>query len=210
MITCRRFLPALVLGLLLSACDASGGEVASAPAAPPAGVEPAPAVDNDPPRPWIGERTAISRWAVAENRARCAPLALADDGGAMGTERPAEFARGWAVAFDKPGMRSAYGFAGVGLLDGDNLPLEEQRRELAAQWPYMVALDAALPAGSVAGYGLVGAKPYAEGNPGGKGEESLAYLRVAGEACLYNVWSRLGREHLLTLLRGLRVLRPAP
>lgn len=164
---------------------------------------------SDPPRPWIGERTSISRWAVAENRAKCAPLALVDDGGAKGVQRPAEFSGGWAVAFDLPGKRSAYGFAGAGLLDGDDQPIEEQRRQLAAQWPYMVALDTGLPAGSAAGYGLVGAAPYEAANPSGKGEESLAYLRVAGEACLYNVWSKLGRDHLLTLLNSLRVLRPA-
>lgn len=168
-----------------------------------------PALASEPPRPWIGERTAISRWALAENRARCAPLALVDDGGAKGAQRPAEFSGGWAVAFDLPGTRSAYGFAGVGLLEDDKLPLEEQRRALVAQWPYVIALDDSLPAGSVAGYGLVGAAPYGDANPSGKDEESLAYLRVAGEACLYNVWSRLGRDHLLTLLQSLRVLRPA-
>lgn len=206
----KLFLPAMSLGLLLAGCDADGGGVASTPAPPSTETTPPAPTAGDPPRPWIGERTAISRWAVAENKAKCAPLALVDDGGARGTERSADFAGGWAVAFDQPGLRSAYGFAGVGLLNRDDQPLKEHRRELTSQWPYMIELDAHLPAGSFAGYGLVGAKRYADGNPSGKGEESLAYLRVAGETCMYNVWSSLGRDHLLTLLRGLRALRPTP
>lgn len=204
-----RLFPAALLVLLLAACDAGIGSVASVPA-PSTEAQPTPSTEKDPPRPWIGERTAISRWAVAENKAKCAPLALVDDGGAKGAERPAEFAGGWAVAFDQTGLRSAYGFAGVGLLDGDEQPLDEHRRRLAAQWPHMIALDRNLPTGSFAGYGLVGAQPYSDGNPDGRGEESLAYLRIAGETCMYNVWSRLGRAHLLTVLNGLRVLRPAP
>jgi hypothetical protein len=48
--------------------------------------------------------------------------------------------------------------------------------------------------GSTAGYGP----------EGGTGPNQLAYLRIAGEGCLYNVWSRLGVEHLEAVLEGLR------
>ena len=33
----------------------------------------------------------------------------------------------------------------------------------------------------------------------------LAYLRVEGQDCLYNIWSRLGREHLEELIHELRL-----
>ncbi|HEY5610921.1 MAG TPA: hypothetical protein VIL97_06930 [Thermoanaerobaculia bacterium] len=34
-----------------------------------------------------------------------------------------------------------------------------------------------------------------------------AYLRIAGQQCLYNLWSRLGRDHLELLLDELRLVR---
>lgn len=46
------------------------------------------------------------------------------------------------------------------------------------------------------------------GPEGGSGPNQLAYLRIAGQSCLYNVWSRLGEEHLSTLLLQLRFVRP--
>jgi hypothetical protein len=52
--------------------------------------------------------------------------------------------------------------------------------------------------GSIAGYGP----------EGGTGPNQLAYLRIAGQGCLYNVWSRLGREHLEFLLEQLRFVEP--
>ena len=42
------------------------------------------------------------------------------------------------------------------------------------------------------------------GPEGGTGPNQLAYVRIAGQQCLYNVWSRLGKEHLELLLRELR------
>ena len=58
-----------------------------------------------------------------------------------------------------------------------------------------------------AGYGIEGAAAYPADNPAGRGVNSLAYLRVGGQQCTYNVWSRLGRSHLETLLDA---LRPVP
>lgn len=158
------------------------------------------------PAPLIGEAIVRDQWARAENRARCAPLGLVSDGRARGVARAAHFGGGWAVAFDLPGMRSAYGFAGTGLLPDDALSDRVQRERLTKQWPSMRDLPK-LPAPAFAGYGLMGAQPYPAMNPSGKGLESLAYLRIGGQRCTYNVWSRLSRDHLESLLDNLRVLR---
>ena len=154
----------------------------------------------------IGERRARAEWARAENRKSCAPLALAAPGDPEGTPRAASFGGGWGVAFDLPGLRSAYGFAGTGLLPDDTSDARTQRRRLTDQWPHMREL-ARLPAPSFAGYGLEGAQPYPAANPGGNGLHSLAYLRVGGQGCTYNVWSRISRAHLEWLLDHLRLLR---
>lgn len=156
--------------------------------------------------PLIGEAVALTQWDMAENRAQCAPLALLSDGGVRGKARPAAFGGGWAVAFDLPGVRSAYGFAGTGLLPQDAQPSGWQRDRLTQQWPHMRDLTA-LPAPAFAGYGVVGAEPYPADNRAGKGLHSLAYMRIAGQRCTYNVWSRISRAHLETLLDNLRLLR---
>ncbi|MFB0874222.1 MULTISPECIES: hypothetical protein [unclassified Sphingobium] len=158
------------------------------------------------PRPMlVGESIARAEWAKAKAKVGCAPLALVSDAGADGAARRAEFSGGWGVAFDLPGRRSAYGFAGPGVLPQDRAPAEAQRARLAKQWPYRMEIDT-LPAPSFAGYGLSGAQPYPTGNPEGNGMESVAYLRVGGQACTYNVWSRISRAHLEALLGHLRVL----
>ncbi|UZW54528.1 hypothetical protein NUH86_13620 [Sphingobium sp. JS3065] len=154
----------------------------------------------------IGERRARAEWAKAENRKFCAPLALARPGDPEGTPRAASFGGGWGVAFDLPGLRSAYGFAGTGLLPEDKADARTRRRRLAAQWPYMRELTR-LPAPSFAGYGQEGAQAYPAADSGGKGLHSLAYVRIGGQRCTYNVWSRISRAHLEWLLDNLRLLR---
>ncbi|KAA9013770.1 hypothetical protein [Sphingobium limneticum] len=154
--------------------------------------------------PMIGEDVARAQWDMAENRATCAPLALLSDGGVKGKARPAQFGGGWAVAFDLPGLRSAYGFAGPGIIAMDGEAEPAQRARLTKQWPHRRDLPA-LPGPAFAGYGLVGAQPYPADNAQGKGLESLAYMRVAGQGCTYNVWSRISRAHLETLLDNLRL-----
>lgn len=146
-----------------------------------------------------------AQWRRADNRATCAPLAFTDIGsGAQATPRRANFSGGWAIAFDLPSLRSAYGIAGPGLiLPQDNQPAPTQRERLRRQWPFWVELKT-LPQPAFAGYGIEGAEPYPAANPDGHGLNSLAYLRVGGQTCTYNVWSRLGRGHLELLLRGLR------
>ncbi|MDB5723357.1 MAG: hypothetical protein JWQ16_111 [Novosphingobium sp.] len=159
-----------------------------------------------PTRPLIAQALVLTEWRKAENRRVCAPLAFAADGRAGGRARRANFSGGWAVAFDLPGRRSAYGVAGAGVLPGDEAPIGDQRKALAAQWPYVRALPGLKPL-SFAGYGIEGAKPLTTADPEGRGEDLLAYVRVPGQRCLYNVWSRLGRRHLELLLDS---LRPVP
>jgi hypothetical protein len=130
------------------------------------------------------------------------------DGGVPGKVRAAHFSGGWGVAFDAPRQRSAYGFAGSGLLPEDNASQAVKRAELAKQWPYTRELGRAggLPEGSFAGYGLEGGARYSETNPDADGGYSIAYVRIPGQKCLYNVWSQVSRRHLETLLDSLRIV----
>lgn len=159
--------------------------------------------DPAPARQPLAADLVRREWARAANRKACAPLFLTSDAGASARPRAAHFAGGWAVAFDLPGQRSAYGIAGTGVLDEDRLPADQAELQLRGQWPYFVSLRD-LPQPAYAGYGLEGAKAYGDADPDGRGENSLAYVRVGGQRCLYNVWSRLGRAHLEALLDLLR------
>ena len=125
----------------------------------------------------------VTEWQKAENRDTCALIAPRSLGaaGANATPRAARFAGGWAVAYDLPGLRSAFGIAGAGVRTGD---------PSYNKWPYVHEWGD----GSKVEYGP----------EGGEGPNQLAYLRIQGQDCLYNVWSRLGREHLELLLRELR------
>ena len=99
--------------------------------------------------------------------------------------RAAYFGGGWGVAYDKPGRRSAFGIAGAGIR-ADARSIE--------RWPMVLRwVD-----GSAAGYG-----PEGDVGPG-----YLAYLKVTGQGCLYNVWSNLGSRHLRFLIGQLRQVRP--
>lgn len=165
-----------------------------------------PVATPSPEQPrLIGAALIRRQWAKAENSSSCAPVGFIDDAGAAGVPRAATFSGGWAVAFDLPDQRSAYGVAGPGLIAADDGPPYAQSRRLTAQWPYFRELDA-LTAPSFAGYGLAGAKPYSRANRDGKGEQSLAYVRIHQQGCTYNVWSRISRAHLEALLDNLRML----
>lgn len=147
------------------------------------------------PAPWSAPAVGASAipavyleaWRVAENRSRCALLApeLLDPVlQRTAHPRTATFSGGWAVAYDLPESRSAFGVAGTGtkawgpgIYDG---------------WPHKrVFAD-----GSRVGYGP----------EGGTGPNWLAYLRIPGQECLYNVWSRRGQSHLEELLGQLRLV----
>jgi hypothetical protein len=156
---------------------------------------------NEPPwgGPQLSSRSVsprfIEEWRLAENRATCAPLAPADLGVISGaTARRANFAGGWAVAWDLPGFpgtradgtpctdcgRGVAGIAGTGADAAD----------ATHQWHYQRQWDD----GSRAGWGL----------EGGTGPRWLAYLTIPGQECLYNVWSHISREHLESLIEQLR------
>jgi hypothetical protein len=152
---------------------------------------PQPVPDTMAPAPWLGARVnardipPVYRdvWSKAENRATCALIVLADIGAATATPRAATFSGGWAVAYDQPDLRSAFGIAGAGVNAAD--PSYDA-------WPYKRTWSD----GSTVGYGP----------EGGTGPNQLAYLRITGQRCLYNVWSRLGKEHLERLLGGIRLV----
>lgn len=180
--------------------------VDDAAAVAPAPTASAPSPGAEPERPrLVASALILEQWGKAENRANCAPLAFAGTAGARGSPRPAEFAGGWAVAFDLPNLRSAYGLAGAGIVPDDAMEPDSQRARLQQQWPYFRDI-AQLPQPAFAGYGVEGATAYPAGNGSGRGLNSLAYLRAGGQACTYNVWSRLGRAHLEALLGQLRMV----
>lgn len=131
----------------------------------------------------------LSEWSAADNRETCALIAPRSLGEhERAAPRAARFAGGWGLAYDLPQLRSAFGVAGTGV--GAAEPTYDD-------WPH----HRRWADGSSAGYGP----------EGGTGPNELAYLRIAGQGCLYNVWSMLGREHLESLLDELRfVAHPAP
>lgn len=210
--------------LLCPALAVAGCERAGPDAPPPVTPQTAAAVGEGPesaapssspsaprgqaaaPEPrLVAEAVVLGEWQDAANKQDCAPLAFASTGRTRGAPRPATFGGGWGVAFDLPNLRSAYGLAGPGLVAADRAEAELQRERLQEQWPHVLELGE-LPQPAFAGYGVEGAKAYPEDNPAGRGVNSLAYVRVGGEQCTYNVWSRLGRPHLETLLGALRTV----
>lgn len=161
-----------------TACASTGNPAGDSPKTP------------EPPAPWSGARLSArdvpavyrSEWTKAENRSHCALIAPATLGeGSSATPRAATFSGGWAVAYDTPALRSAFGVAGTGASVSD---------ATYRSWPHHVTWSD----GSSAGYGP----------EGGTGPNQLAYVQIAGQSCLYNVWSRLGIAHLETLLAQLR------
>jgi hypothetical protein len=138
------------------------------------------------PIPRIAVQTVyVEQWSKAENRDTCALVTFRTlgDAGKGAQARAANFAGGWAVAYDFSHLRSAFGIAGAGVKADD--PSYDK-------WPYAYEWGD----GSKVEYGP----------EGGQGPNQLAYLRIAGQDCLYNVWSRLGREHLEELLREIRMV----
>jgi hypothetical protein len=171
---------AAFLWLVLSALCLGLGQIGSAEEIQDMGAAPwsAPVLKlNAVPSVYITE------WRKAENRDKCALLVI--DGLSNSSEawsRRANFGGGWAVAYDSAKERSEFGIAGSGA-DVDS-PNPVYRFPLTRRWAD----------GSVANYGL----------QGGVGPDYVAYLQVAGQKCLYNVWSKRGRAHLESLIDRLR------
>ena len=173
--------------------------VASCARTPARGPQPPAAPDDTsallPPAPWSAPPLSAASvpaiyaevWRAADNRSTCALLAperLDPDLQETATPRAATFSGGWAVAYDLPGLRSAFGIAGTGASAWSN--------DLYDEWPQRLILADS----SRVGYGP----------EGGVGPNWLAYLRIPGQGCLYNVWSRRGRPHLEELLGQLRFI----
>ena len=148
--------------------------------------------DEHPPAPWSRATLApaavppvyLSAWRAAANRQKCALLAPAnlDSAAAQAHPRSATFSGGWGVAYDLPSARSAFGVAGTGA--------SAWTSDVYDAWPeHRTFAD-----GSRVGYGP----------EGGTGPNWLAYVRIPGQDCLYNVWSRQGRVELERLLAQLR------
>ena len=159
--------------------------------------EPAPDVDRRLPAPWSEPALApqavpaiyLEVWQRAANRARCALLAPARIDPALqqrATARAATFSGGWAVAYDLAETRSAFGIAGTGA--------SAWAPDVYDRWPRK--------------------RDFADGSHVGYGPEDasavnwLAYVRIPGQECLYNVWSRRGQAHLEELLGQLRFVSP--
>jgi hypothetical protein len=160
----------------LAACSSGASSGVPAPPSSNAPWSKAPLQRADVPAVYQ------EQWNRAPNRTTCALLAISDLGEGKGAvPRAATFSGGWGVAYDTPQSRSAFGIAGTSVLASDST---------YSEWP----ASRQWTDGSNAGYGP----------EGGTGPNQLAYLRVTGEGCLYNVWSRLGRSHLEHLLESLR------
>lgn len=152
--------------------------------------------------PWGGARlpeanasVVVSEWRRSENRATCAPMSFATlSAGEGAIPRRANFSGGWAAAWDRNGLpgkdasgnpctscgRSAFGIAGTGSsgsTDRYRWPNAEMYRD-----------------GSRASWGL----------EGGSGPAWLASVEVAGQGCVYNVWSNVSESHLRQLISAMR------
>jgi len=158
-----------------------------------AGVATPPRTESRASAPWSGTPLTLAAvpavylavWRSAENRDQCAllaPKALAPDLARRANVRAATFSGGWGVAYDLPEQRSVFGVAGTGASAWDDYIYDA--------WPEKrVFADS-----SRVGYGP----------EGGTGPNWLAYVRIPGQQCLYNVWSRRGRAELEELLADLR------
>lgn len=204
----------VALSLVAGACGSAAPTTSTAvPAAPTTmttgSISTTTLVEQIEPAPWMGpaldlsdvEQVLADQWNSAANRRWCSALFPADVG-AVDTGariRPANFSGGWAVAWDRdagPGRepsgdycsdcgRGAFGVAGAGLrASGDEASIGPET---------LVWAD-----GSTGGFGPEGGPDAPSGAP-----ISMTLL-VNGEGCVYNVWSFLGEEHLLSLTRQLR------
>lgn len=172
----------------LPVTDDSG---AAEPEPVPAGGNPADPQDGPlPAPPWsapslelIAVKPAIvDAWLSAENQLWCTALYPAGFETGDAEIRQAEFAGGWAVAWDLPELRSAFGIAGVGLSPADDTGIR-----MVNQVHYE---------GVVIGYDGEGFDP---SNP-----RRLAEFAIPGQGCMYQVWSELGDDHLVALVDSLR------
>ncbi len=162
------------------------------------------------PSPWSD--AALSRsdvppalllaWDEAENKEWCSALAPEALGevAADAEVRRARFDGGWGVAWDLPDGpgqtaagedcpdcgRSAFGVAGTSAVQNPGTGRDQ---------PNTIAWSD----GSFAGYGA--------DRTAAESTRRVADVVVAGQGCVYEVWSNLGDAHLVEVLQGLRLVQ---
>lgn len=174
--------------------DDSPARVSTSTTTTTGGTEPVASSPREKPlpdAPWSAEvlsqddvpSVLVEQWNKAENRLWCSALAPTAAIPEDAEPRAANFGGGWAVAWDRQGERSAFGVAGAGIVvDAENV----------RGWPNLLEWSD----GSLAGFGGEGRDP---SNP-----NKLAYMMIDGQACNYNIWSHLGLDHLVQLIKSLR------
>jgi hypothetical protein len=162
-----------------------------------------------PAAPWAAGRlestsvpdALLTSWRDADNRSWCAPVAPAAIEGAIA--RAGSVYGGWSVEFDQAGApgvrangaacprcgRAAFGVVGTAMAPEDAVDPDAE-----------VAPAPTFNDGSRAEIAAAAAR----------GEAASATIVVAGQGCVYQVWSFLGEEHLRGLVGSLRLVAVAP
>lgn len=138
----------------------------------------------------------LAAWERAENRDNCAPIAPRSFGAAEGARaRASELEGGWAVEFDRRGMRGV-------MRDGTLC-------EACGRGVFGLAGTAMSPEEIAGEHSDTPAPSFRDGSHAElevSDSESIAAatITVAGEGCVYQVWSFLGQDHVEELVRELR------
>jgi len=176
---------------------------------------------TEPPLPQADVPELVEAWSSdADAQAQC-PLLAPDDLGDGAGATPRATDRGqpgaWWVEFDLPGapgevdIQSPAVDAGratffvSALADGDR-PGGPSVDDSVNRWPSIHHWDD----GSAVGWGVAGDGVEAPTQPTGWPTEWLAYMKVAGSPCFYQVGSYLSRDHLTYLISHLRLVEGAP
>ncbi|MDH3250129.1 MAG: hypothetical protein OEQ47_14270, partial [Acidimicrobiia bacterium] len=162
------------------------------PATEPVAVSTSQAVSEDGIAPWDRGLLSIedvpsaltTEWRRAENQLWCSAIYPTDIGVGDADLRRAEFSGGWALAWDLPELRSAFGVAGVGSPAWEGIGI---------RMPNTISYGE-----QVVGYGGEGFDDAAE--------QRMAEFSIPGQLCGYQVWSKLGDEHLVELVDSLRLV----
>jgi hypothetical protein len=158
-----------------------------------------------PDAPWQRERIAqttvpaelVDAWQRSDNRDWCAPVAPQALAGS--SARRADYEGGWAIEFDREGLpgvarngqacescgRGAFGVAGTAVRVDDEDPTEAEER--AFRDGSRVRLETQYDEESAE-------SPTA----------NVATIKIAGQDCVYQVWSFVGEDHLEELIQTLR------
>jgi len=160
----------------------------------------APDYSSLPPAPWASEHMALQAapaalvraWRTADNRTWCAPVAPTTLGGSV-RARTGEVEGGWMVEFDRTGAPGVMangrtcarcGRAAFGIVGTSMTPDQEEDAVPAFNDGSRTEIEA----------------------PVERGEAAAATLTVAGQGCVYQVWSFLGEDHVRELVQSLRLV----